>query len=85
MLRTQSSYILVWSLIIFSSLPALAQDIRVEVGEGEIALNEAFTITVLVENDKLKNLSGFPEIAGMVKRGDGGGSRRRRSRRGRKR
>jgi len=43
--------------------------VKVEVGPGEIAANEAFTITVIVEDDQLKNLSGFPDIDGMIKRG----------------
>lgn len=47
----------------------LGQNVKVEVGPGEIAANEAFTITVIVENDQLKNLSGFPDIEGMIKRG----------------
>ena len=46
-----------------------AQNVKVEVGPGEIAANEAFTITVIVENDQLRNLSEFPDIEGMIKRG----------------
>lgn len=46
-----------------------AQNVSVQIGSDKIALNEAFTITVVVENDKLRNLNGFPEIEGFIKRG----------------
>lgn len=46
-----------------------SQDISIELGTGEIALNQYFTITVTVQNDRLRNYEGFPEIPGFIKRG----------------
>ena len=68
-MRTNPGYLLVFFILTFCSVHLLAQNVKVEVGPGEIAANEAFTITVVVENDQLKNLSGFPEIEGLIKRG----------------
>jgi hypothetical protein len=45
------------------------QSTRIDLGPDEIALNQAFTITITVENERLKSYSGFPEIKGFVKRG----------------
>ena len=67
---TNFGQLLVLSLVCFFCTTGLwGQNIKVNVGADEIASNEAFTITVVVENDQLKNLSGFPEIEGMIKRG----------------
>lgn len=45
------------------------QQVKVEPGPTEIALNQPFTITVTVENGKLKSYDQFPKIEGFVKRG----------------
>ena len=50
-------------------LLSFAQDISIELGPDEIALNQAFTITVKVEGETLKSYDKFPEISGLVKRG----------------
>ena len=50
-------------------LPAAGQQLKVDMGKDEIALNEAFTITFTLENVKLQEYSDFPEIKGFVKRG----------------
>jgi hypothetical protein len=42
-----------------------AQNIQIILGPDEIALNQAFTITVEVQNDRIKELDGFPEIQGF--------------------
>lgn len=68
-MRTNLGQLLVFSLVCFCSTGLWGQNIKVNVGADEIASNEPFTITVVVENNQLKNLSGFPEIAGMIKRG----------------
>jgi len=68
-MRTKPGDFLVFVLLLLCSTQVLGQNVKVEVGPGEIAANEAFTITVVVENDQLKNLSGFPEIDGLMKRG----------------
>jgi hypothetical protein len=46
-----------------------AQDISIELGPSEIALNQAFTITVKLEGETLKSYNNFPEIKGLIKRG----------------
>ena len=56
-------------IFLFAAGKLFSQNIEVKTGADEIALNEPFTITVVVENDKLKNLGGFPEINGFIKRG----------------
>ncbi len=69
-MRTSFSQLLVSGLVCFFCANSLwGQSITVNVGAGEISLNEAFTITVVVKNDQLKNLSGFPKIEGLIKRG----------------
>jgi hypothetical protein len=42
-----------------------AQNIQIILGPDEIALNQAFTITVEVQNDRIKNIEGFPQIQGF--------------------
>jgi hypothetical protein len=69
-MKTNLGHVLLLILPLFFGSPEIfGQNVKVNVGAAEIAANEAFTITVVVENDQLKNLSGFPEIAGMIKRG----------------
>lgn len=59
-------YVLVLLLL---PLPAMAQDIRIELGPDEIGENQAWTITVTVQNERLKGYEDFPEIEGFRKRG----------------
>lgn len=42
-----------------------AQNIRIILGPDKIALNQAFTITVEVQSDRIKDLDKFPEIPGF--------------------
>ena len=42
-----------------------AQNVRIILGPDNIALNQAFTITVEVHNDRIKSLDNFPEIPGF--------------------
>ena len=48
---------------------ANGQDIIIELGPDEIGSNQAFTITVTVKNDRLRNYDNFPDINGFAKRG----------------
>ncbi len=57
----------VFQIILLASLQA--QDISIELGPSEIALNQAFTITVKLEGETLKSYNNFPEITGLIKRG----------------
>jgi len=46
-----------------------AQGIQIDLGPDEIGQNQAWTITVTVNNERLKNYDNFPEIEGFQKRG----------------
>ena len=54
-------------LMLFS--PALAQKIQVTLGPDEIGENQQWTITLTVQNDRLRSYDNFPEINGFRKRG----------------
>lgn len=47
----------------------LSQNIDIQLGPDEIGENQAWTITVTVRNDRLKNYDNFPDIEGLRKRG----------------
>ncbi len=57
-----------FSLVLISE-KSYSQDISITLGPNEIALNQYFSITVTVQNDRLRNYEGFPEIPGFIKRG----------------
>lgn len=61
------TYFLLFFLLL-SSL-GLAQESRLTLGPDEVALNQAFTITISVKDDKLRTYSAFPDIPGFAKRG----------------
>ncbi len=46
-----------------------AQEIKIILGPDKIALNQVFTITVEVENDRIKDIGNFPDIPGFDKVG----------------
>src|SRR5689334_11345961 len=46
-----------------------SQNIQISLGPDEIGQNQAWTITVTVNNDRLKNYDNFPDIEGFQKRG----------------
>lgn len=48
---------------------ANAQNIQIILGPDEIGDNQAWTITITVNNDRLKSYENFPEIEGFRKRG----------------
>jgi hypothetical protein len=56
-------------LLLFAVAPVFAQELSVEVGKTEIALNEALQITATVTNGQLSGAGGFPEIKGFTKIG----------------
>ena len=45
------------------------QTISIELGPDEIGENQAWTISLVVQNGKLKNYDNFPDIKGLQKRG----------------
>ncbi|MEM9895502.1 MAG: BatD family protein [Bacteroidota bacterium] len=48
---------------------SFAQEASISYGANEIGLNQYFTVTLKVQNDRLKQHSPFPEIEGFIKRG----------------
>lgn len=58
-------------LLIFFGIKtaALAQNVSVELGPNDIGSNEQFTITLKIENDRLRRYGDFPEIPGLEKAG----------------
>lgn len=48
---------------------SIAQEVEIRLGKKNIALNEYFTISIVVKNGQLKSYSTFPEIPGWDKRG----------------
>lgn len=51
-----------------------AQNIRIILGPDNIALNQAFTITVEVQNDRIKSIDNFPELPGFNRVGQSSSS-----------
>ncbi len=56
-------------LIVMLFLTSKAQEVSIALGEPKIGLNQYFTITITIENDRLKQYSDFPDIDGFIKRG----------------
>jgi len=50
-------------------LTVFGQQVQITLGPDEIGENQAWTITVTVQNDRLKSYDNFPEIKGFRKRG----------------
>lgn len=50
-------------------LPLQAQNVQITLGPDEIGENQGWTITVTVQNDRLKSYDNFPDIDGFRKRG----------------
>lgn len=50
-------------------VPIFGQNIQITLGPDEIGENQAWTITVTVNNDRLKSYDNFPDIEGFRKRG----------------
>ncbi len=45
------------------------QEASIKLGASAIGLNQYFTVTITVQNDRLKQYSNFPDIDGFIKRG----------------
>lgn len=48
---------------------SFSQSVQVTLGPDEIGENQAWTITITVQNDRLKSFDNFPDIQGFRKRG----------------
>lgn len=46
-----------------------AQSVKIELGPDEVRLNQYFTITITVTDEKLSSYDAFPDLEGFVKRG----------------
>ncbi|MDX5443713.1 MAG: BatD family protein [Hymenobacteraceae bacterium] len=46
---------------------AYAQQISIEIGKTDIPINQYFTVSVVIQNEELKEISRFPEIDGFKK------------------
>jgi hypothetical protein len=68
MTLTQKILILAFPIFLFL-LPLQAQTVQITLGPDEIGENQGWTITVTVQNDKLKTYDNFPDIEGFRKRG----------------
>jgi len=69
-LKSFAKYGILPLLIGFAVLEkSYSQDISIELGPPEVALNQYFNISITVHNDRLRNYDEFPEIPGFVKRG----------------
>lgn len=61
-------YILIITTIYFGLCANIyAQNAKIILGPDKIALNQAFTITVEVQNDRIKDIGNFPELEGFNK------------------
>ena len=58
-----------FALFCVTSLRLYGQEAFIKLGKNEIGLNEYFTISIQVQNDRLKQYGEFPEIEGFLKRG----------------
>lgn len=56
-------------LLIICNFSTVVAQVQVTLGPDEIGENQAWTITVTVQNDRLKSYDNFPEIKGFRKRG----------------
>jgi hypothetical protein len=60
---------LTFCLLCVSAAALVAQNVQIILGPNEIGENQAWTITVTVQNERLKSYDNFPDITGFVKRG----------------
>jgi hypothetical protein len=56
-------------LILSSFVTVFSQQVQITLGPDEIGENQPWTITITVQNERLKNFENFPEIKGFRKRG----------------
>jgi hypothetical protein len=56
-------------IVCLNTIGAFSQNIRIILGPDEIGENQGWTITVTVQNDRLKGFDNFPDLDGFRKRG----------------
>ncbi|MEQ6167264.1 BatD family protein [Ekhidna sp. MALMAid0563] len=68
-MRLTNKFLIGCAIILVFATNLFSQDVSIKIGNNEIGINQYFTITIQVENDRLKQYSDFPEIEGFIKRG----------------
>jgi hypothetical protein len=66
--KTEKPFFLVL-FFFFISASAMAQEIRIELGPDEVAMNETFNIKLTISDERIKSYDQFPEIPGFQKQG----------------
>jgi len=66
--RIRTVFVLV-CMLMAPGLQIAAQDIAIELGPSEIGLNERYSISVVLKNERIKNYNDFPDIPGFTKLG----------------
>ena len=66
---TNFRYVLGLLIVLVLGNNIQAQDIKIELGPDEVALNQGFTITIVVSNERLRSYDNFPDFEGFTKRG----------------
>jgi hypothetical protein len=61
--------LIIFTLLNIFGFRVFSQQVSIQLGQDEVALNEPFTITITVENDQLRSYGQFPEVPGFSKRG----------------
>lgn len=61
-------------IFLFLGFAASSQNIQIVLGPDEIGENQSWTITITVNNDRLKSYENFPEVEGFKKRGSSSSS-----------
>lgn len=57
------------SYTLLMSVAIHAQEVVIELGSDEVALNETFSIKVTIANDRIRSYDEFPDIVGFSKQG----------------
>jgi len=68
-MKVTKVFVFSYILVLVFAFTAKAQEASIKLGASEIGLNQYFTITITVKNDRLKQYGDFPEIDGFIKRG----------------
>lgn len=56
-------------LFLFMSHVSVSQEVTIALGPDKVASNQLWTITLTIENERLRNYGPFPDIDGLIKRG----------------
>ena len=67
--RKRVFFIVLGSLFICNTAPLLGQQASVELGRNQIGSNEQFTITLKIQNERLRQYGEFPQIPGFRQAG----------------